>query len=1230
MRTQKIRTPRLPLFGTVVRLIVALGCGGVLLMPAAFAQSPTPAPTQVAFPRGSFTNFSQLPSSRFRNDLEQLSPASQERARKWLAGIHFTSADLESLRVDVEGGVYVVCSFPASSAAAATDGPAIGEAAVPVNPFPVGLKFHSRPGSANVLFLNFAGETVTGTAWNALSNRTTFNAVAFSTDGDLTTYSDTEQTAIKRIWQRVAEDYAPFNIDVTTERPANFTTSTAHALITRNTDANNLPNPASSAGGVAYLNVFGQGDYAYYRPGWVYLQGDESFMAEAASHEIGHNMGLNHDSCSSCSSGYYGGHGGEDAVPTSWGPIMGTGYRRNVSQWSKGEYYQASNSEDDLATIQGKVGYRVDDTGATPVTARPLVVTGTTNIAATTPENDPANSNPANKGVIERNTDVDVFSFVTGSGTVNLTVSPWAVPGGYTRGGNLDILLELYNESGTRLLTNNPASETSASLQTNLMQGRYFLHVKNTGTGSPQSASPSGYTSYASLGQYFINGTIKAPVNYVGPPIAEATVSDVTAAGVAALQFTVVYGDDTGVNVSTLDSSDIRVTGPGGYDQLAQFLSIDVSSNGSPRTATYSIPPPNSVEWLFANNGTYTLTLRSNQVADVDGGFAAQAVLDQFEVGVPLVIYSANMSSNPGWTLDSGWAYGAPNYPGNSEGPPSGHTGPNIVGYNLSGNYENGLSQRNATTPLVDATGVSSLTLRFRRWLGLRSGDTAIIQVSTNGTTWLNVWSSSARIDDTSWAEVQYALPASVAGSPAVRLRWGLSSGPSQSDIGWNIDEVEIFGGGLVDTAPPAASLNISSVTEAGSAQQSCSVTYTDAGAVNRTTLDSFDLLVTGPGGYSNAVSFAGADSPTNNSTIVATYGIPAPGGEWGPSDNGTYFVTLQADEVADVLGNAAAEQILGSFSVAIPTNPPGMLMVESGSGLNATGLVGGPFTPGTALYELTNSGGQALSWSADAPATWLVLAPTNGQLGAGASLTVTALVSAAANALPVGSYSNVIYFTNLTSGLGSTQQQVSLTVNPVPTVNLSLSAFPTNWGTVSPTSGVYAQGTNLQLVATPVTYFKFVMWSGGVSGTNNPLNVTLYSNLTAQAQFDEVLTTNHPTPHWWLAQFGYTNDFETIVDGPGANGMALWQSCVAGLEPTNPASQLLLSASVLEDGSTIALHWNTVTGRVYSIWAGPQVGGVFAPLAGASNLPPTVNVFTNPVDQVQGEHYYRLEVRRL
>lgn len=1212
--------------------MVAVASIGAGVLPGAFAQSLPSAAAPQVFPRGSFTNFNQLPPGRFRSQLEQLPAAAQDRARNWLAGLHFTWADLESLRADAEGGIYVVCTFPTNATSAAAGEPVISEAAIPVSPFPASLKFHSRPGSANVLFLNFSGETVTGTQWNASYNRTVFNAVAFSTDGDYATFSDDEQAAIKRIWQRVAEDYAPFDIDITTERPATFTTRTAHALITRSTDANGVTNPeGANAGGVAYLDVFNTGSYATYRPGWVYFDnlgpGEESFIAEATSHEIGHNMGLDHDATGSSS--YYGGHGGDQTVETSWGPLMGTGYNRNVSQWSKGEYYQANNTEDDLAIIAAKANYRADDVGGTRASARPLVVTGTT-VSSTTPETDPTNSNNANKGIIERTTDMDMFVFVTGSGAVDLDVLPWTMLSpARTRGGNLDVLLELYDNSGTLLMTNNPGAQTSASIQTTLPQGRYYLRVKNTGYGSPLTSSPYGYTSYGSIGQYFISGTIKAPVGFAAPPIAEAVVSNILTAGVGIVQFQVTYGDETGVNAGTIDSNDIRVTGPGGYDQLAQFVSLDAPGNGTPRTATYSITPPNGIEWLSANSGTYTVTVRSNQVADVSGAFAGQTALAQFEVAVPLIIYSANMTTNPGWTLDAGWEYGAPNYTANLNGPPSGYTGANIVAYNLSGFYENGLSQRNATTPTINATGVSSLTLRFRRWLGIRSGDTANIQVTTNGTSWFTIWSSSGNIDDISWTEVQYALPASASGTTSFRLRWGLASSPSQRDIGWNIDDVVVLGGGAIDANPPAATLNVSGITQEGATQHACNVTYTDAGAVDRGTLDSFDLKVTGPAGYTNIANFVAADLPTNGSPMVATYSFPAPGGTWDSSDNGSYFITLLGDEVADVSGNAASQQLLGSFSVAIPTKPPGQLALLPGTGLNATGFVGGPFVPATTHYLLTNSGGLSLSWGAASPATWLTLMATNGQIAAGAGLTVTAIVNSAANALPAGSYSNVVYFTNLTSGLGSTQQLASLTVNPLPTVTLSLSALPSGWGTVSPANGNYSQGTNLPLIATPETYFKFLTWSGGVSGTNNPMYVTLNSNLAAQALFGEVLTTNHPTPHWWLAQYGYTNDFETMVDDPGANGMALWQSYIAGLEPTNPASQLLLSASSQGDGSAIAFNWNTVTGRVYSIWAGSSLSGISAPLLGASNLPPSVNAFTNPIDPAQGEHYFRLEVQK-
>src|SRR6185295_11944565 len=102
---------------------------------------------------------------------------------------------------------------------------------------------------------------------------------------------------------------------------------------------------------------------------------------------IGHNLGLSHDGRTDGAQ-YYGGHGSGE---TSWGPIMGTGYNRNVSQWSKGEYYLANNTQDDLAIISAKISYRTDDHGDTLGSATALVITGGTNVVSTTPETDPTN-----------------------------------------------------------------------------------------------------------------------------------------------------------------------------------------------------------------------------------------------------------------------------------------------------------------------------------------------------------------------------------------------------------------------------------------------------------------------------------------------------------------------------------------------------------------------------------------------------------------------------------------------------------------------------------------------------------------------------------------------------------------------------------------------------------------------------------------------------------------------
>jgi hypothetical protein len=1185
------------------------------------------------FPVAAPIELSELPKGRLRTQIEALPPVERGRAVTWLSSFHFTEQDLDSLHADARGGICYACRFsvpvPVDASEAEAESPEVGAAAAPVSPFPSHLIFHSRPGSPNVLYINFSGETVINTEWNSVVGRTEIPALAFSADSDYSTFSDAEQVAIKRIWQRMAEDYAPFDIDVTTQRPETFGTRTAHALITRNTDAHGDPNPHSTAGGVAYVNVFGTKSYASYRPAWIYhnnLANNESYIAEAASHEVGHNLGLSHDGRTDGVE-YYGGHGSGDI---SWGPIMGTGYGRNVSQWCKGDYYLANNTQDDLATIAGKTAYRIDDHGNTPGTATALAFTGGTNIVSTTPENDPANANPANKGVLERNTDVDVFSFVTGNGPIKLSVNTWMMPSG-TRGGNLDILLELYNATGALLATYNAGDQTSAAIQTTLSEGLYYLYVRNSGAGDPFASTPTGYTPYASLGQYFVSGYVTETTTYIVPPVAELQVTDLTEPGLFIKPFAVTYSDNVAVDVTTIDSSDIQVTGPNGYDQLAQFVALDTGGNGTPRTVTYAVTPSGGGEWLSAHNGAYAVFMRTNQVADTEEASVAAGLLGQFEVSVPVVIYAADMDADPAWTLQQDWQYGVPGY--TSGGPTGGFTGAAIVGYNLSGDYPNNLSARYATTPPIDASGSASLTLRFRRWLGLRSIDSAFIHATTDGVNWELVWSSAgAGITDNGWQLVQYALPVSVAGSSSVRLRWGLSStgqGGRPAGIGWNIDDVELHGDGALDTSPPEAALNVADLVIGGSPSHSCSVTYADDTAVRLSSLNSTNLVVTGPNGYSNLAEFVGSDLPDDGSPVTASYAIAAPAGLWVAADNGTYTVTLLEGAVQDTLNNAMPLATLGSFNVSISTNLPGRLDVFPAGTLESSGTAGGPFSPDSIAYALTNSGGSTLEWTADVDADWIDLDVVSGSLAANASATVTVSIAAVADLFAAGSYTGSVTILNATSGEGSTSRGIVLTVDPLKAFKVSVMVNNPAWGGVSPTGGVYDAGTILDVLAEPAAYYRFEEWTIDASGTNNPLTLIVETNLTVQSVFREILTTNYPTPHWWLAEYGYTNDQESAVTQIGLNGMALWESYIAGLIPTDPESRFLLGAALSGDGQDYVLSWNTASGRLYNLYYTTNLFEMFTPLSDGTNLPWTVQAFTNSLETTPRVHFYRIDVRR-
>ena len=175
-----------------------------------------------------------------------------------------------------------------------------------------------------------------------------------------------------------------------------------------------------------------------------------------------------------------------------------------------------------------------------------------------------------------------------------------------------------------------------------------------------------------------------------------------------------------------------------------------------------------------------------------------------YSFSTPNVVYDFPMDTNPGWSTEGLWAFGTPTGGGGQYGnpdPDSGYTGSNVYGYNLSGDYENSLPERNLTTTALNCTGLSDVTLKFRRWLNVEqpSYDHAYLRVSNNGSSWTTLWENTVEVTDSSWVLEEYDISAIADNQATVYLRWtmGTTDGSWQYS-GWNLDDVQIIavGGG--------------------------------------------------------------------------------------------------------------------------------------------------------------------------------------------------------------------------------------------------------------------------------------------------------------------------------------------------------------------------------------------------------------------------------------------------
>lgn len=497
---------RLSRFMPIAWVVISL----FLINGTVFAQGKSIQAKARHFGIGQPKNVQDLPHGKLRKDLLGLPRKAQGKALGWLQRFEFPVEDIASLRVNANGDIsYADVGLPEETETVQSIDNGFESANIGAED---AFLLHSRPGASNVLFLDFDGHVLEGTAWSAqVLEALPFDPAQNDSPVTVANFTQDELNRIHEIWHRISEDYAAFNIDVTTEEPAVFTARTGRILFTHDSDVNGSSMPSQGAGGVAFVNVFGRSDFVTrYSPALVYYTnlssmayGVPAHNAEAASHEFGHNLGLGHDGASGTS--YYEGHG---TGLVTWAPIMGRPYYKNVTQWSKGEYPGANNTQDDIAILASQLGYVADDHSNFEDQASPIVIESNGDILVSSPQIDPHNDLPQNKGIIDSRTDVDLFYVdlsETGSISINATPAWHSFTLDDGRGSNLDIELTVYDSNLSKVEFSEPDDNTNAIVTAPLQSGRYYIEVNGT-----NNVTQSLYSDYGSLGMYFLEGHISS------------------------------------------------------------------------------------------------------------------------------------------------------------------------------------------------------------------------------------------------------------------------------------------------------------------------------------------------------------------------------------------------------------------------------------------------------------------------------------------------------------------------------------------------------------------------------------------------------------------------------------------------------------------------------------------------------------------------------------------------
>jgi hypothetical protein len=240
---------------------------------------------------------------------------------------------------------------------------------------------------------------------------------------------------------------------------------------------------------------------------------------------------------------------------------------------------------------------------------------------------------------------------------------------------------------------------------------------------------------------------------------------------------------------------------------LPTYGTLSDAFNGTPITSVPHTLPSGRLlvtydaDGYFVGDETFTFEADDGGVAP-DGGVSNTATVTVACEAGAYCKFAFPLDTDPAWTCDGQWQFGAPVAGGSHAGDPAtAHTGNNIYGYAIGGDYSNNQGEMFLTTSAMDCTNLNGVQLRFWRWLGIEQTDNACVDVSSDGVQWTRAWSYDglASINDLIWQQQTLDISGVADNQPTVYVRWGMgTTDHSITYPGWSLDDVELWGYGPV------------------------------------------------------------------------------------------------------------------------------------------------------------------------------------------------------------------------------------------------------------------------------------------------------------------------------------------------------------------------------------------------------------------------------------------------